>query len=261
MDELSRHGAVALAAALGSGILVNMAGVLVPAEAAAKARTTKPAEMKKKKTEQDGGGGGEGGEDVSAAEDLMREHGVLRRTLNVYAEVADRLRTNPRQIDPKALVDAAELFREFGEDYHERTLEEQFVFPEVRRTGGPNEPLVETLLIQHQRGREITDFIRQIGTRGQVDSRAQPLARALASMVRMYNAHSTWEDTVVFPAWKKAQSKARLEELAEEFEEIEHQQFGKDGFDDAVARIRRIEKLLGLADLAHYTAPVLDAGL
>jgi hypothetical protein len=40
-----------------------------------------------------------------------------------------------------------------------------------------------------------------------------------------------------------------------------HQQFGNDGFDDAVARIRRIEKLLGLADLAHYTAPVLDAGL
>jgi 2-polyprenyl-3-methyl-5-hydroxy-6-metoxy-1,4-benzoquinol methylase len=34
----------------------------------------------------------------------------------------------------------------------------------------------------------------------------------------------------------------------------EHQQFGKDGFDDAVARISRIEQALGFADLGRYTA-------
>jgi hypothetical protein len=73
-------------------------------------------------------------------------------------------------------------------------------------------------------------------------------------MARMYQAHSAWEDTIIFPAWKKTQSKARLDELAEKFEEIEHQQFGKDGFDDAVERIARIEQTLGLADLGTYTA-------
>src|SRR5262245_15596538 len=31
-------------------------------------------------------------------------------------------------------------------------------------------------------------------------------------------------------------------------------QFGKDGFDDAVERITRIEQSLGIADLGHYTA-------
>ena len=78
----------------------------------------------------------EGSEDVSATEDLMREHGVLRRTLIVFAETAPRVRANPEAVDAAALAEAAALFRAFGEDYHERSLEEQFVFPDVVRGGG-----------------------------------------------------------------------------------------------------------------------------
>ena len=61
-----------------------------------------------------------GEEGVSALEDLMREHGVLRRILIVYAETAPRLARGPAGIDAGALADAATLFRQFGEDYHER---------------------------------------------------------------------------------------------------------------------------------------------
>lgn len=38
-------------------------------------------------------------------------------------------------------------------------------------------------------------------------------------------------------------------------EEIDHRQFGKDGFEDAVATITRIEQQLGLADLSQFTPP------
>ena len=41
----------------------------------------------------------------------------------------------------------------------------------------------------------------------------------------------------------------------DKLEEIERQQFGKDGYEDAVAQIRQIEQALGLADLAQFTAP------
>ena len=184
----------------------------------------------------------------------MREHGVLRRTLIVYSEVASRLRANSGPVDPRALADAAKLFREFGKQYHERMLEEQYIFPEVRKAGGPNETLVEVLLTQPQRGREITDYLNRVASAGQITQNAEALAKALAGMSRMYEAHSAWEDTVIFPAWKKMQSKARLDELGEKFEEIEHQQFGKDGFDDAVERITGIEQTLGLADPGVYTA-------
>lgn len=76
-------------------------------------------------------------------------------------------------------------------------------------------------------------------------------------MNRMYEAHAAWEDTVVFPAWKELMEPTRLHELAETFEQIEHQQFGEDGFDAAVRRVRSIEQRLGVADLAHFTAPAI----
>ena len=66
--------------------------------------------------------------EVTAPEDLMREHGVIRRALLVYIETVPKLRQNPSSINAAALRQAAQLFRTFGEDYHERMLEEQHIF-------------------------------------------------------------------------------------------------------------------------------------
>ena len=62
--------------------------------------------------------------EVTAAEDLMREHGILRRALLVYRESAMRLRQDAASVPPEVLEKAANLFRVFGEDYHEKNLEE-----------------------------------------------------------------------------------------------------------------------------------------
>jgi hypothetical protein len=43
--------------------------------------------------------------------------------------------------------------------------------------------------------------------------------------------------------------------MNDKFEDIEHEQFGEDGFEDAVKQIAEIEGELGLADLALFTAP------
>ncbi len=247
MTELNRRGAAALAAAVATGTLVLRGGMVPPAGA--------KEEKQSREEDQD-----DDGKDVSATEDLMREHGILRRTLIVYSELSDQLRRPSTTIDPRALADAARLFREFGEDYHEHILEEQYVFPEVRKRGGPDEKLVEILLVQHERGREITDYLFRVGTGGQIGNETEHLAKALADMSRMYQAHTAWEDTVIFPAWKKAQPKGRLDELAERFEDIEHERFGKDGFDEALERIGRVEQAFGLADLSAYTAPPTPKG-
>lgn len=76
--------------------------------------------------------GYEGGE-VTANEDLMREHGILRRILIAYREVAPKLVANAAAVDAAALGAAATLFRDFGERYHEQLLEEQHIFPIVRK--------------------------------------------------------------------------------------------------------------------------------
>ena len=71
----------------------------------------------------------------------------------------------------------------------------------------------------------------------------------------MYQNHTAREDTIVFPAWKDALSEQQLHEMGDKFEDIERQQFGKDGFEDAVKQIAQIEQALGFADLAQFTAP------
>jgi hemerythrin-like domain-containing protein len=200
-------------------------------------------------------------EGVSAVEDLMREHGVIRRILVAYAETAGRLlRGEGATVDASAVSDAAALFRQFGEDYHERALEEEHLFPALRRTGGEAGALVDTLLAQHQRGRSITDYVLAATRGGAIGGgNARPLAEALQSLVRMYEAHAAWEDTVVFPAWKQSLAPDRLRELAERFEELEHQHFGEDGFDAAVGQVRLIEWRLRVARLADFTAPAPPA--
>ncbi|HWO02146.1 MAG TPA: hemerythrin domain-containing protein [Blastocatellia bacterium] len=197
----------------------------------------------------------EKGGEVTATEDLMREHGVLRRALLVYSEAATKLRTTPAAVAPNALQKAAELFRAFGEEYHERKLEEAYIFPAVKKAGGPAAAYPDILVAQHARGREITDYILAVTKSAKLGANATQLAGAMDALVRMYRAHASREDTIVFPAWKQTLSAEQLDEMNDKFEDIEHEQFGEDGFEDAVKQIGQIESELGLADLATFTAP------
>ena len=226
---------------------VGLGAILVGCNKAANFNPTAP-ENKKKNEKED---------DVTATEDLMREHGVLRRVLLVYYETALKLRAQPSVVvNPEPLQRAAKIFRAFGEEYHEKKLEEAYIFPAIKEAGGPAAGYADVLIAQHQRGREITDYIinvtggAKLGT-GSVDA----FAAGLNSLVRMYEHHAAIEDTIVFPAWKDTLEGNQLDEMNEKFEEIEHQQFGADGFEDAVKQIAEIEQVLGLGDLTQFTAP------
>src|SRR5438094_880686 len=95
-------------------------------------------------------------EEVSAPEDLMREHGVLNRILLVYEESLRRLRAK-EDIPPEVFHKPALLVRKFVEDYHEK-LEENFIFPEFEKQQKLVD-LVKVLREQHQAGRRVTDVI------------------------------------------------------------------------------------------------------
>src|SRR5882724_2728198 len=193
--------------------------------------------------------------EVTATEDLMREHGVLRRALLIYSAVASKLRNNESNISPDALLQTAKLFRSFGEEYHEKKLEEAYIFPAVQRAGGPAAALPDILVAQHNRGREITDYIIGLANAGKLSGATEALAGALESFVLMYRNHAAREDTIIFPAWKQTMTGKQLDEIGDKFEDIEKEQFGGDGFEDAVKQISAIEGSLGLADIAQFTAP------
>ncbi len=245
-SEKTRRVFLLSTAGVGSALYLNACGDR-------KQPATQGSAMKKPEGEKGGS------KEVMAAEDLMREHGVLRRALLVYAEAATRLRRDPGSVPLATLQNTAELFRTFGEDYHEKKLEEAFIFPAIRRAGGPAASYLDILVAQHGRGREITDYISS-ATRGlKLGGNAGNLAAALDGFVRMYQFHAAREDTVIFPAWKETVSDEQYDELSDKFEEIEHQNFGADGFGDAVKKIGEIEGTLALSDLAQFTAPAPPA--
>jgi hemerythrin-like domain-containing protein len=196
------------------------------------------------------------GGEVTATEDLMREHGVLRRALLVYSASAVKLRGNASAVAPDALQKTAKLFKAFGEEYHEKKLEEAFIFPAVKKAGGEAATYPDVLVVQHNRGSEITDYIISVTQGPKLGaSNAEQVAKALEAFVLMYRNHAAREDTIIFPAWKQTMTAKQLDEIGDKFEDIEKEQFGQDGFEDAVKQISAIEGSLGLADIAQFTAP------
>ncbi len=192
-------------------------------------------------------------EEVGAAEDLMREHGVLNRILLIYAEGLRRLRAK-EEVTPDVFLKPATLVRKFVEDYHEK-LEEKFIFPEFEKAKKMSD-LVKVLKGQHEAGRKVTDLVLRNADKDQFrkeDARKE-VVRSCEAFIRMYRPHEAREDTVLFPALHKIVPAKRLKELGEQFEKEEDRLFGEEGFEKTVEQVATIEKQLGIYDLSQFTA-------
>jgi hemerythrin-like domain-containing protein len=189
---------------------------------------------------------------VTPPEDLMREHGVLKRILLIYREGIRRLQAN-EEPPWQALNASAALIRSFIEDYHEH-LEEQYVFPALEQARKLAD-ITAVLRDQHQHGRVLTD--RVLGATAPAAALDQPAREALvhnmSAFIRMYEPHEAREDTVVFPALRDVLPAQRFRDLAEMFEDEEHRRFGPAGFEGVVDKVADIEKSLGIYDLAQFT--------
>lgn len=192
-------------------------------------------------------------EEVGAAEDLMREHGVLNRILLIYEEGLRRLRDR-EEVTPDVFHKPATLVRKFVEDYHEK-LEEKFIFPEFEKARKLVD-LVKILKEQHEAGRKVTDVILRNAVKEQFrkEDARKVIVRSCEAFIRMYRPHEAREDTVLFPALHKIVPARRLKELGEQFEKEEDRLFGEEGFEKTVDQVAAIEKQLGIFDLSQFTA-------
>jgi hemerythrin-like domain-containing protein len=194
-------------------------------------------------------------EEVPPTEDLMREHGVLKRVLLIYEEAERRLRDGTR-LPPEALRESADVIRTFIEKYHEE-LEEKYVFPRLRQAGR----LVDTvgvLKTQHEKGRILTGRILSGATaQGLADEHTRErVIGAMKSFHRMYAPHEAREDTVVFPAFRDIMPAREFAEMGERFEGEEHRRFGSAGFTGIVDRVAGLERDLGIYQLSQFTPDV-----
>jgi hemerythrin-like domain-containing protein len=153
--------------------------------------------------------------------------------------------------------DSALIIHDYIEGFHEG-LEEGYVFPRLQsgQLGGT----VDTLLVQHARGRVITQFILTHATAGQLASPGMTtrLAAAMQAFDRMYEPHEAREDTIVFPAFRQVVPPAELSQLGLHFSDLERQQFHTDEFTATTIRVAEIEQELGIDDLGQFT-PVVTA--
>ncbi|WP_214105428.1 hemerythrin domain-containing protein [Acrocarpospora catenulata] len=193
-------------------------------------------------------------EPVTPPEDLMREHGVLKRILLIYREGIRRIEGG-QPVPAQALHAGAYLIRTFIEEYHEH-LEEKYVFPALVKAGKLT-GTVQILIQQHDRGRTLT--ARILNATGTTPA-PTPSARArgalvadMAAFIRMYEPHEAREDTVVFPALREVVTLRQFAEMGEIFEDEEHRRFGTAGFTGIVNQVADIEKSLGIYDLAQFT--------
>src|SRR5271168_3844983 len=178
----------------------------------------------------------EGEADIGPIEDLMREHGVLRRVLLIYEEGLRRIAAH-QDIPGNPFLTGAQLIRKFIEDYHEKN-EEKFIFPRLQNSVGEAGQDVPILLQQHRAGRKLTDEIIRVSTSNAKDTR---LVDPVTAFIRMYRPHAAREDTVVFPAFHTAVSDKEFDAIGAQMEKQEHQLFGEGGFAKIVEAVAEEE--------------------
>jgi hemerythrin-like domain-containing protein len=189
---------------------------------------------------------------VTPPEDLMREHGVLKRVLLIYREGIRRLQAS-EQLPADALNAGAATIRSFIEDYHEQ-LEEQHVFPKLEQAGKLTD-VTSVLRTQHARGRVLTDrVVAATGAATALDqAKREALVQDMSAFIRMYEPHEAREDTVVFPTLRQVVPAKEFRDMADLFEDEEHRRFGQAGFEGVVDKVADIEKSLGIYDLSQFT--------
>ena len=243
MEKTDRHRREFLAGAAAAGLVLVASGT--------GARNARAAGGGKKTAAAKAHGDDDKGDDISPTEDLMREHGVLRRILFVYDEASRRL-----AIEDAALAvvgTAANVVHRFVEGYHEK-LEESFVFPKLEAAGKLVE-LTHVLRAQHAAGRRLTDAIAKTAKAGKGATAAarRALVADIQSFGRMYGPHAAWEDTELFPVYRRQFTEAELDQLGERFEGEEHKLLGGGGFEGSLREVADLEIALGIHDLARVT--------
>jgi hemerythrin-like domain-containing protein len=136
------------------------------------------------------------------------------------------------------------------ENYHEK-LEEEYLFPRFGKAKKLID-LVAVLCYQHLAGRQVTEkIILALANKDHAT-----LVTYLRAFTSMYRPHAAREDTVLFPAFRSLVTPSEYKELGKQFEAREHQIFAKEGFEGQVARVKHIERQLGIYDLSDFTAKV-----
>jgi hemerythrin-like domain-containing protein len=189
---------------------------------------------------------------IPPTEDLMREHGVLRRLMLIFDDIGGRLKEGV-EFPLKVLVGASDIIRRFMQDYHEPN--EQFHVFNWFGNAGKMVELVAILYQQHLAGRRLIDKVKILSTEENLknSSERSKIAAFLNTFNQVYRRHAAWEDTMLFPAFRSIISPQDFAAVGEIFEREEEKAFGPNGYEKIVGEVADLEKNLGIYNIQQFT--------
>jgi len=190
--------------------------------------------------------------EVSAAEELMRQHAVAGRLLLIYDKAAGP-ESGSAKPSAKALVSTAEMIRSNVDEHHMK-LEEESVFPLFQKSGTMAD-LITVLREQHTAARGLNEVILRAAEKGESTS-TESLTRDLRAYTRMLAAHTAYEETVLYPQLRTVVSPQEYERMETTLREADRKKLGREGFAGLVAKVAELESTAGITGLAQFTARV-----
>lgn len=192
--------------------------------------------------------------DITAVEDLMREHSILDGIMLIYEDVIHKLSQGHNNRLLKLVQVCATIVKHFIEDYHEQT-EEKYVFPLLVKNNIEVE-LINELIQQHRISRLIT---RQIYHLAKDCKNVSKLIRYIQLFVKMYRVHENKEDLIVFQKFRKMLSEHEYKKMSELFENEEQSVLlPQYQYKEVKEMMDIMMKELGIFDLSKITKETID---
>lgn len=180
---------------------------------------------------------------MKATEILMEEHRVIERVLNTLETAAERL-ARGLAVHPDFFLQATEFIKGFADGCHHKK-EEGVLFPTMVAHGMPSQSgPIAVMLTEHEQGRAYTRAMRSAAQRlldGETEARAE-LIRNARAYVALLRQHIAKEDGVLFPMANQVIPFERQNQVALDFEKVEHEETGEGVHQKYLALAQALEK-------------------
>ena len=161
---------------------------------------------------------------MKATEILMEEHQVISRVLDSLEIASQEPATSPN-----FYLDAAEFIKGFADGCHHRK-EENVLFKAMVESGLPAQGgPIGVMLYEHEQGRQLTAAMRQAAQRWKDGDEGGRFAaqQAALSYVALLRQHIAKENGVLFPMADRLIPLDQQDQVAEDFEHVEHEETGE----------------------------------
>jgi len=157
--------------------------------------------------------------------ELMIEHRVIERMLNIVSKAADRLEKNEK-VEQELWVSASDFLRNFADKCH-HAKEEKLLFVKMMERGVSGEVgPIAVMLREHQDGRAHVRKITELSTEEMGPKEIQELLKHSRGYIELLTQHIQKEDRVLYPIANQILTSDDQEELQEGFEKVENEIMG-----------------------------------